>query len=83
VEANGEWYHIDDDRVVCDHNGDYQLLDDCVKLEDGEYALTDEAWLCAGSADWYLSDDVEPVVVDGENYHPDHVPEQETEEEGE
>jgi hypothetical protein len=37
----------------------------------------------AGSGDWYLTDDVDPVVVDGENYHPDHVPEQETEEEGE
>jgi len=83
VEIDGEWFHIEDENIVCDHNGDYQLLNNCVALENGEYALTDEAWLCAGSADWYLSDDVEPVVVDGETYHPDHAPEQETEEEGE
>jgi len=83
VEIDDEWFNIEDENIVCDHNGDYQLLNNCVALENGEYALTDEAWLCAGSADWYLRDDVEPVTVDGETYHPDYVPEQETEEEGE
>lgn len=83
VEIDGEWYRHDDENIVCDHNGEYQLEANCVALENGEYALMDEAWLCAASNDWYLTDDVEPVVVDGENYHPDHAPEQETESEGE
>jgi len=83
VEIDGEWYGSDDENIVYDHNGEYQLLDNCVALENGEYALTDEAWKCEASGEWYLTDDVEPVVVDGENYHPDHAPEQTTESEGE
>ena len=83
VEIDGEWYHSEDEGIVCDHRGDYQLIDNCVLLENSEYALSDEAWQCAASSDWYLSDDVEPVTVDGATYHPDDVPEQETQEEGE
>jgi hypothetical protein len=81
VEVNDEWYHIDDERIVCDHNCDYQLRSDCTELHDGEWALDDECWYCEGSQEYYLHDDVDPVYVDGDMYHPDHVPEtQETEE---
>jgi len=83
VDIDGEWYHSEDEGIVCDHRGDYQLIDNCVLLENSEYALSDEAWQCAASNDWFLTDDVEPVTVDGATYHPDDVPEQETEEEGE
>lgn len=64
VEIDGEWYHCDDERI-------------CLAEDTGEYALKDDCWLCAASDNWY-TDDVDPVVVDDETYHPDHVPEQET-----
>jgi hypothetical protein len=45
-----------------------------VLLENGEYALTEEAFYCEGSSEWYLLDDFDPVVVDGKTYHPEHAP---------
>jgi hypothetical protein len=75
VEVDGDYYHIDDERIVCDHQGDYQLRENCTELENGEYALDDECWYCEGSQAYYLHIYVEPVVIDGDNYHPDHVPE--------
>lgn len=81
VNVNDEWYHCDDETVVCDHAGDYQLRDDCVELHDSEWALIDEAWECAGSGNFYLHDDDTPVEIDGENYHEDYLPETDDEEE--
>jgi hypothetical protein len=75
VCVNDEWYHCDDETIVCDHAGDYQLRDDCVELHDSEWALRDEAWECAGSGNWYLEEDNDPVFIDGETYHEDYVPE--------
>lgn len=77
VESCGEYYPADDDRVVCDHAGDWQLLDDCEQLEDGEWALEHETFVCAASGERYLIEEAPPVVVDGETYHPDNVPETE------
>ena len=68
VEIDGDWYHCDDERIVCCDDGEYRLYDDC--------------WQCEESGNWY-SDDEEFVEVDGKLYHPDHAPEQETENEGE
>jgi hypothetical protein len=78
--VDDEWYHCDDDEIVCDHAGDYQLREDCVELHHGEWALEDEAWECAGSGNYYLHTDDEPVQIDGENYHEDYVPEPEEDE---
>ena len=83
VHVNDEWYHCDDETIVCDHAGDYQLRDDCVQLYAGEWALRDEAWECAGSGNWYLDNDDEPVFVDGETYHEDYLPETDDEEDDE
>ena len=77
VNVNDEWYHCDDDTIVCDHAGDYQLRDDCVELHDGEWALENDAWECAGSGNFYLHADYEPVEIDGNMYHEDYVPEPE------
>ena len=74
VCVNDEWYHCDDDEIVCDHAGDYQLRDECEQLYDSEWALRDEAWECAGSGNWYLTADDEPVEVDGDTYHEDYLP---------
>jgi len=80
IESAGAWYHRDDDAVVCDHNSEWQMRDDCVQLYDSEWALEDEAWECAGSGNYYLHDDDTPVEVDGENYHEDYLPETDDEE---
>jgi hypothetical protein len=75
VDSTAEWYGEDDDRVICDHNGEHQMLDDCVPLDTGEYALVEETFYCHGSGTYFLSDSVEAVTVDGQSYHPDHAPE--------
>jgi hypothetical protein len=74
VCVDDAWYHIEDERVVCDHQGDYQLRENCSQLHDGEWALDDECWYCEGSQEYYLYEDEDPVYVDGDMYHPDHVP---------
>lgn len=80
VCIDGDWYHNDDERIVyCDHDSEYRLVKDCVQLHDGEWAHEDDAWKCYATSDWYLKDDVEPVVIDGETYHPDDAPEQDAE----
>jgi hypothetical protein len=67
VCINDEWYETDDSRVVrCE--------------DDDEYYIEDEGcWQCEESGNWY-SDDVESIEVDCKQYHPDHAPEQTTEE---
>jgi hypothetical protein len=50
-----------------------------VQLHNDEWALETDAWKCYATSDWYLHDDVEPVTVDGETYHPDDAPEQDAE----
>lgn len=75
VDNHGAYYHSEDERVVCDHAGNYQLIDDCEQLENGEWALEHTTFVCASSNERYLIEDVPPVQVDGELYHPDNVPE--------
>lgn len=78
TEVDGDWYPTDDDRIVyCDRDSEYNRTDKCVQLHDNEWAHADNTWLCAGSGDYYHIDD-EPVVIDGETYHPDHAPENES-----
>ena len=68
VDINGEWYLYDDDRVVrCEDDDEHYLIDD-------------GCWQCEESGNWY-SDSVDYVEVDDKKYHPDHAPEQTTEEE--
>lgn len=72
----GRRYFLHTDDVITDIDGnayDPNYLDDndIVELHNGDYAHTDQAWSCADSGDWYLHDDVEPVEIDGDNYHPD------------
>lgn len=88
--------YLGDNGIIELENGDYALMDDCVCIndewyefedsrivrceDDGEYYLEDEGcWQCQESGNWY-SDDVESIEVDCKQYHPDHAPEQTTEE---
>jgi hypothetical protein len=77
VSVGDEYYRANDDAIVCDHDGEYQLINDCVELHDGEWALENDAWECAGSGNFYLYDDDAPVEIDGNMYHEDYVPEPE------
>lgn len=79
------WVHMDDDCVVyCEHSSEYEHVDDCVRLENDEWALRDDAWQCEHSDNWYLSDDVTSVTTPcGKEVHPDYADEYVTEEESE
>jgi len=67
VSVNDEWYHYEDERI-------------CRPEDSDDYCLVDDCWLCEESNEWY-TDDTAYVEVDGNKYHPDHAPEQETTEE--
>jgi hypothetical protein len=74
VESESEYFAQDDERVCYDdYNDQYAMRDELVELEDGSMCHQDDAWQCEGSNNWY-SDDVDSVEVDGNKYHPDHVP---------
>lgn len=63
VDINGDWYHIDDERI-------------CRTEDTDEYLLCDEGcWQCEESGNWY-SDNIDYVEVDGCKYHPDCAPDQ-------
>jgi len=66
VSINDEWYHCDDERI-------------CRPEDRDDYCLIEDCWLCEESNNWY-TDDTACVEVDGSLYHPDHAPEQTTEE---
>ena len=69
VMIGDEWYEQDDSRVVrCEDDDEYHLEDD-------------GCWQCGASGNWYTEDTLAVVDAGGNMYHPDHAPEQETEEE--
>jgi hypothetical protein len=89
--------YLSDNEIVRLEDGDYAHMDDCVMIgdewyeqddsrvvrceDDDDYYLEDEGcWQCAESGNWY-SDSTDYVEVDDNKYHPDHAPEQTTEEE--
>ena len=61
VEVNGDWFHVDDDRI-------------CRTEDTDEFLLVDDGcWQCTESGNWY-TDAVDFVEVDGNKYHPDNAP---------
>lgn len=81
IESVDEWYHSDDDNIVFDDfNERYELTDNCTYTEDMGHVHTDDVWQCHATDNWYTTN-IEPVTIDGETYHPDNVPENETNEE--
>jgi hypothetical protein len=62
VEVDGDWYHIDDERI-------------CRTEDTDEYLLCDNGcWQCEETGNWY-SDSIDFVEVDGKKYHPEDAPE--------
>jgi hypothetical protein len=61
IESEDTYYHCDDDDI-------------CYAEDTNQHELKDNCWQCTESGNWY-TDDEEYVEVDGDKYHPDHVPE--------
>ena len=61
IEVDGDWYHIDDDRICRTED-----TDEFLRVNNG-------CWQCTESGNWY-TDSIDWVVVNGEKYHPDHAP---------
>lgn len=79
--------YLADNNIVELENGDHEHLDNCVNIDDAWYNVNDRrvvwledtemhalkhdgCWQCAASRCWY-SDDIEPVEIDGDFFHPD------------
>jgi hypothetical protein len=63
VEIDGDWYHIDDERICRTEDTDEYMM-----CEDG-------CWQCAESGNWY-SDSVDFTEYEGKRYHDDHIPQE-------
>ncbi len=64
VEVDGDWYHIDDERICRTEDTDEFLL------------VNDGCWQCTHSGEWY-TDSVDFVEVSGEKFHPKYCPDEE------
>lgn len=72
---NGDYAHMD--AAFCCPVGDtWHLNEEGTDTKDEGYCLDENTWTCYGSNDVY-STNTAPVTVDGEEYHPDHAPEEE------
>jgi hypothetical protein len=62
VEVDGDWYHIDDDRICRTEDTDEFLL------------VNDGCWQCAESGNWYTDDCEDFTEYEGQRYHDDYIP---------
>jgi hypothetical protein len=60
IEINGDWYHIEDERI-------------CRTEDTDEFLMQEDCWQCEESGNWY-TEETESVKIDGNQYHPDHAP---------
>ena len=61
IEINGDWYHVEDERICRTEDTDEFLMRD------------DGCWQCEESGNWY-SDSIDFVEVDGKKYHINYAP---------
>jgi hypothetical protein len=75
LEREGEWYSRGSDAIVyCEHNDEYEHIDKCVELHNGEWAHQDDTWECGHSNNYYLCDEVSPYRTScGTSVHPDYA----------
>ena len=72
--------HSNDEKAVyCEESGNYEHIDECVQLADGNYALQEDAWQCEHSKDWHLDETEKEFLTDADGtlyiVHADHVDE--------
>ena len=75
VESQDAYYGCDDNEICRTRDDEYELVDDCVLLADGDYCLKDEAWECMHSNEWYHNSVDYVLTADGEKIHPDYADE--------
>jgi hypothetical protein len=63
VEVDGDWYHIDDERICRTED-----TDEFMRVDDG-------CWQCTHSGEWY-TDSVDFIEVSGEKFHPKYCPDE-------
>ena len=78
IASCGEYYPSESDYICYTKAGEYELLDDCVELADGEWCLSDDAWCCDHSGDYYENDVDSVVTKCGKRVHEDYADEYET-----
>jgi len=62
VEVDGDWYHIDDERI-------------CRTEDTDEFMMVDDGcWQCAESGNWYTDDCIKWTEYEGQRYHDDYIP---------
>ena len=62
VEVDGDWYHIEDERI-------------CRTEDTDEFMMVDDGcWQCAESGNWYTDDCEDYTEYEGERYHDDYIP---------
>jgi hypothetical protein len=80
IESASEYYPSESEYVCYTQAGENELRDDCVQLENGEWCLSEDAWCCDHTGDYYASYDETGVMTKcGKLIHPDHVDEYEME----
>jgi hypothetical protein len=79
---DGEYEHTDNAVYIESEDAYYSDGGDdiCYAEDSSRHELKDNCWQCAESGNWY-TDDTDNVEVDGDLYHPDHVPEVDEDEE--
>ena len=62
VEVDGEWYHLDDERI-------------CRTEDTDEFMMIDDGcWQCAESGNWYSVACEDFTEYEGQRYHDDYIP---------
>jgi hypothetical protein len=78
VESASEYYPSDSEDVCCTYDGEWELRDDCVLLENGEYCLESDAWCCDHTGDYYACSEHDSVTTKcGKIVHEDYADEYE------
>lgn len=75
IESQEAYYEIDDSDIVRTRDGEYEMQDDCVLLEDGDYCLSEEAWQCEHSDEWYPNEIDSVTTACGKTIHSDYADE--------
>ena len=75
IDRDGEYYSQGSDQIIyCEHSNEYELIDNCVELHNGEWAHSDDTWECGHSNKYYLCDEASPYRTPcGTLVHPDYA----------
>lgn len=74
MESTDAWYEQDDIDICYTVDGKYEMREDCVELENGEWCLEDDAWCCDHSGDYYQASEHDSVTTKcGKIVHEDHA----------